>query len=281
MSASMPIAEQTIVAVYDTQAHAELAVEDLLAAKVPANAIERHTEAGTYAGGVAEPVKKPGGFMSSLFGSDTHADAGAYASTMSKGGTVVTVHGIPHADFDAVAAILEKHGPIEFDDEAAASTTTTTMAAPVAARAAPVTGGDTLRLSEESLVVGKQVVNRGSTRIRRYVVETPVEQQVSLHDERVTIDRRVVTDGRAVDATAFTGGDKTIEMMATAEQAVVGKTSRVVEEIGLRREGVDRTKTVRDTVRKEEVEIEKVPGEPVNAGTTTTGTTTTRPARKI
>lgn len=277
MSAQISNAEQTIVAVYDTQANAGLAVQDLLAAKVPSSAIERHTNAGTYAGGVTEPVTKPGGFLSSLFGSDTHADAGTYSSTMSKGSNVVTVHGIPHADFDAVAAILEKHGPIELDDGAAASTTTTTTTAvPVTARTAPTTGGDTLQLSEESLVVGKQVVNRGGTRIRRYVVETPVEQQVSLHDERVTIDRRPVTDGRAVDAAAFTGGDKVIEMTETSEQAVVGKTARVVEEVGLRREGVDRIETVRDTVRKEEVEVENVPGE-----TVTTGTTTTGPARKI
>lgn len=279
MSAQTLNSEQTIVAVYDTQAHAELAVQDLLAAKVPSSAIERHTDAGTYAGGVAEPVKKPGGFLNSLFGSETHTDAGAYSSTMSKGGNVVTVHGVPHADFDAVAAILEKHSPIEFDDGGAASTmtmTTTTAAAPLAARTASAPDGDMLQLSEESLVVGKQVVNRGGTRIRRYVVETPVEQQVSLHDERVTIDRRPVTDGRAVDATAFTGSDRTIEMTATAEQAVVGKTSRVVEEVGLRKEASDRTETVRDTVRKEEVEIRELPGE------TATGTAaTTGPARKI
>ena len=276
MSAQTLHSEQTIVAVYDTQAHAELAVQDLLAAKVPANAIERHTDAGTYVGGVAEPVKKPGGFLSSLFGSETHTDASVYSSTMSKGGNVVTVHGISHADFDAVAAILEKHSPIDFDDGGAASTMTTTTVAPVAARTASAPGGDMLQLSEESLVVGKQVVNRGGTRIRRYVVETPVEQQVSLHDERVTIDRRPVSDGRAADATAFTGSDKTIEMTATTEQAVVGKTSRVVEEVGLRKEASDRTETVRDTVRKEEVEIREVPGETATGAAATTG-----PARKI
>ena len=283
MSAQTPNAEETIVAVYDTEAHAQLAVQDLLAAKVPPGAIERHSEAGTHADGVAEPVRKPGGPLSGLFGSDTHADAGTTSGALSRGGSVVTVRGVPHADFDAVAAILERHNPLEFDDGAAASsttTTTTTAATPVAARPGPVAGGDTLQLSEESLVVGKQVVNRGGTRIRRYVVETPVEQQVSLHDERVTIDRRPVTD-RAADATAFSGADRVIEMTATSEQVVVGKTSRVVEEVGLHREGVDRTETVRDTVRKEEVEVEHVPGETSITGTQTTGTTPTGSARKI
>ena len=83
------------------------------------------------------------------------------------------------------------------------------------------------------------------------------------------VDRRPVTDGRPVE-TAFT--DKVIEMDETAEVPVVGKTARVVEEVSLHKEGVDRTETVRDTVRKEEVEVVKVPGE----GTTTTGTTPLR-----
>ncbi len=41
--------DQTIVAVYDTPAHAELAVQDLLAAKVPESAIDRHAQEGSYA----------------------------------------------------------------------------------------------------------------------------------------------------------------------------------------------------------------------------------------
>lgn len=278
MSAQATNSNQTIVAVYDTAAHAELAVQDLLAAKVPSSAIERHTEEGSYAGGVASaPAKKPGGFMSSLFGTDDHADAPTFNDSLAKGGTVVTVHGIPDADFESVAAILEQHHPIEFNDGAAASTrTTTTTAAPATTRQASVAGGDKLELSEESLVVGKRMVNSGGTRIRRYVVETPVEEQVTLHDERVTIDRHPVADGRAVDATAFSDADKVIEMTETTEQAVVGKTARVVEEIGLRKEGVDRTETVHDTVRKEEVEVVKVPGE-----TLATEPTATNPTRKI
>ena len=146
---------------------------------------------------------------------------------------MVTVHGIPHEDFERVAALLEAHRPVEFDDGHAATTT-----------AAPGDGVDTgdnspagaaendrgtLQLSEESLVVGKRLVNRGGTRIRRYVVETPVEEQVSLHDERVIVDRHPVADGRAVDANAFADNDRVIEMTETTEQAVVGKTARVVE----------------------------------------------------
>ncbi len=137
-----------------------------------------------------------------------------------------------------------------------------------------------LQLSEESLAVGKRVVNRGGTRIRRFVVETPVEESVSLHSEKVTLERRPVTDGRPV-TDSFT--EKTIEMTETAEEAVVSKTARVYEEVGLRKEATDRVETVRDTVRKEEVEVEQVPGTATRttAPTTTSGTTLNPRAPKI
>ena len=141
---------------------------------------------------------------------------------------------------------------------------------------APRVGEGTIQLSEESLVVGKRMVNRGSTRVRRYVVETPVEEQVSLHDERVVVDRRPVADGRTADATAFADNDKVIEMTETTEQAVVGKTARVVEEVSLRKQAADRTETIHDTVRKEEVEVTQVPGE-----TVTDPTLTGQSSRKI
>jgi stress response protein YsnF len=68
-----------------------------------------------------------------------------------------------------------------------------------------------------------------------------------------------VTAGSTVSDAAFT--DKVIEMTETGEEAVVGKTARVVEEVALRKEAVDHVETVRDTVRKEEVEVENVAGD--------------------
>ena len=43
---------------------------------------------------------------------------------------------------------------------------------------------------EEQLRVGKREVGRGSVRVRSYVVEQPVEEQVRLREERVDIERR-------------------------------------------------------------------------------------------
>ncbi len=298
------MSNETIVAVYDTAAHAEAAVSDLLAAKVPQSAIHRHTSEGSYAAGsttatARAPEEK--GFWSSLFGGDAGDDRAVYDRSLQSGGNAVSVSTVPEHDYEAVMAILERHNPVDLDERASsygASTTTTTTSSAIggaAAGLASTTGsmgtgttatgttaanlrtaedGGAIQLAEEQLSVGKRVINRGGTRIRRYVVETPVEENVTLREEKVTLERRPVTDGRPVTGADFS--DKTIEMTETAEEAVVAKTARVKEEIALRKEATERVETVRDTVRREDVEIEQIPVERVSTGATTTTTGTTK-----
>lgn len=102
--------------------------------------------------------------------------------------------------------------------------------------------------------IGKRQVNAGRVKIRSYVVETPVTEQVSLRSEEVHVERRPVD--RAATATDDAFRDRTIEATATSEEAVVQKNVRVKEEIGLRKVAGEQTKTVSDTVRHTEVEVE-------------------------
>lgn len=90
-------------------------------------------------------------------------------------------------------------------------------------------------------------------RIRSYVVETPVHEEVSLRSERVVVDRRPVD--RLATSADLDFADKTIEAEERVEEAVVSKEARVVEEIGLRRDSEEHVETVSDTVRKTEVEV--------------------------
>jgi uncharacterized protein (TIGR02271 family) len=117
---------------------------------------------------------------------------------------------------------------------------------------------EAIPLTEETLAVGKRAINRGTTRVRRYVVETPVEEQVALRDETVSIERRPVADARPVTNADFT--DKVVEVTETAEEAVVSKSAQVKEEVVIHKEANERAETVQDTVRREEVEITKEPG---------------------
>lgn len=109
-------------------------------------------------------------------------------------------------------------------------------------------------LGEEVLEIGKRTEFRGTARVRRFTVETPVEQQVSLASERVVIERRrPATD--AVTGEILT--DLTIEVVETDEVPVVGKRMRLREEIVVRTERSQRMETVRETVRRDEVEIQQ------------------------
>jgi stress response protein YsnF len=62
--------------------------------------------------------------------------------------------------------------------------------------------------------------------------------------------------GARPDRTAFEG--KTVEMMGTSEEAEVSKTARVVGEVSLNKQTNEREQTVRDTVRRTDVEVEEV-----------------------
>jgi uncharacterized protein (TIGR02271 family) len=137
-------------------------------------------------------------------------------------------------------------------------------------------GEEVIALSEEQLTVGKRLVNRGTTHIRRFVVETPVEENVMLHSERVSIDRRPASAGARVDDADFT--DRTIEVAETDEEAVVSKTARVKEEVVVHKDATDRVETVRDTVRRQDVEIDRDDNSTTHpGGTTPMPTTTARP----
>ena len=273
--------DETIVAVFDTAEHAAAAVRDLEAAGVPSSAISQH--AGTAQGGTAlagqttlesmQP-KRDQGFWANLFGGDPDYghDTTVYDRSLQGGSTVVTVR-TSGAHLDKAVAVLERHNPIDIDERAtsyglglpaakpdmSAGAAGVSYVHPGAAAYTQAGAGESgkLSLSEETLSVGKRAVNRGTTRVRRYVVETPVEETLNLRDEHVSIERRPVTDGRAVGSDSF--GDKVIEMTETAEEAVVAKQARVREEVVIHKEATDRTETVRDTVRREDVEITKDP----------------------
>ena len=275
--------EEIIVAVYDTEAHAAAAVRDLEAAHVPPEAISRHAGTNSVSGSAISGTKSAEGqgFWSSLFGGEPDHDAAVYDRSLESGSSVVTVR-VPDEHVDGVTRILERHQPIDIDERAASlglAANRTFAAAADTQRsretALPNGGEEVIALSEEQLTVGKRLVNRGTTHIRRFVVETPVEENVTLHTERVSIDRRPASAGERVDNADFT--DRTIEVTETDEEAVVSKTARVKEEVVVHKEATDRVETVRDTVRRQDVEIDRDDSTSRAGGTTPMPATTSRP----
>jgi uncharacterized protein (TIGR02271 family) len=117
---------------------------------------------------------------------------------------------------------------------------------------------ETIPIVEEELRVGKREVERGGARVRSYVTETPVREQVSLREEHVSVERRPVD--RELGQSELQGDmmkDREVSMTETAEEAVVGKEARVTEELVVRKTAEERTETVEDNVRHTEVEIDE------------------------
>ncbi len=134
-------------------------------------------------------------------------------------------------------------------------TTTVPNASASIGAAARVGQDDVVQVVEEQLNVGKRAVNRGKVRLHTYAVEREVSENVTLRDETVSIERRPVDQPiAALGADAFQ--ERTIEMEEIDEEAVVGKTARVVEEIGIRKDVTERTETIRDTVRSTKVDVD-------------------------
>jgi uncharacterized protein (TIGR02271 family) len=141
---------------------------------------------------------------------------------------------------------------------------TDTTAAPGAATSnstTPVTDtattDTTIPVIEESLEVGKRTVQTGGAYIKSRIVEKPVEETVTLQKENVRIERNPVD--RPANTTDFDNfKEGVVEIEEHAEVPVVSKEARVVEEISINKEAEERTETVRDTIRKTEVDIEKL-----------------------
>lgn len=113
---------------------------------------------------------------------------------------------------------------------------------------------------EEELAVGKRAVETGGVRVEKEVTAKPVEEDISLHEERVTVERRPVDRPvNADDLRAFE--NTTVEMREMGEEAVVEKRARVVEEVVVGKESRERTEHISDTVRRTDVRIEPLVGD--------------------
>jgi uncharacterized protein (TIGR02271 family) len=214
-------------------------------------------------------------------------DAVALREGFRRGGGVVHAE-VPDDRFEAVADALEASGAVDLDareaewrkegwagstaDVAATSSSSTAGATTGASGTTTSTasssaaGGEVQRLGpaedearipvvEERLRVGKRKVGHGRVRIRSYVVETPVQEQVTLREEHVEVERRPV-DRPLASADEATFGERTIEATESAEEATVAKEAHVKEELVVRKTADERTETVSDTVRRTEVEVD-------------------------
>lgn len=117
-------------------------------------------------------------------------------------------------------------------------------------------GRDEIRVPvvEESIAVGKREIQQG-VRVETKVTQQPFEQNVTLRNEHIEVERRKV-DRPASPADELKEG--VVEMRAIAEEPVVEKQARVVEEVVLKKEGEARQETIRDNVKRTDVQVKPI-----------------------
>jgi uncharacterized protein (TIGR02271 family) len=116
-----------------------------------------------------------------------------------------------------------------------------------------------LPVIEEEIRINKRAIESGGVRVRTHVEERPVEERVTLHEERVHVERRPVNEFVAAgDTEAFKEG--VVEVSLMGEEVVARKQARVVEEVVINKETVAHEETIRDTVRRTDVEVEQIDG---------------------
>ena len=260
----------TITALFDTRADAEAAKERLKGAHVDASHINIHDKSSAGYKDSGYSTHEDRGVWDSIknaFAPDE--DRHTYEEGMRRGGVLLTAD-VDDDHVDAVVRVLEEANSIDVDDRsnqwrssgwdypAAGSGAALGGFGATDKKATGTTTGteEVIPVVEEHLVVGKRDVSRGGVRVRSYVTETPVHEQIRLRNERINVERRPVDQPLAgADADAFR--ERTIDMTATGEEAVVGKTARVVEEVVVSKTADERVEEIDDTVRRTDVEIDR------------------------
>lgn len=271
---------RSLSALFDTRAEADRAVAALLEAGI-ADAVLTGGENQGY-GSVprdASVENRDKGFFEQLgdfFFPDE--DRYTYAEGLNRGAFLVTVDNIPADQYERALDILDDEGAVDLDareaewrsegwtnepvvGSLAAAPTARDEGLPgtVASRAlegdraydADLNHDGKIDVVEERLSIAKREQDLGRVRVRSYLKETPIEETVNLRQEHVSIERRPVD--RAATEADFR--DKSVEAREYAEEAVVNKEARVVEEIALKKEQTSRDEVIRDSVRKTEVEV--------------------------
>ncbi|MEP6923685.1 MAG: YsnF/AvaK domain-containing protein [Pyrinomonadaceae bacterium] len=271
----------TLVGIFDNYAEAQKAVQALAQAGIKQGdiSIARNEPAGkgymTYGGAKSKDYttgnsigNNIANFFDGIFGTDINEDErGIYAESVRRGSTLVIVNANDQT-VDRVADLLNQNGVVDIDRRAAQYRASGykqyDSKAPLYSadqiqsehQTFAKQGEVALPVIEEQLNIGKQVVQRGGVRVHTRVTTRPVEETVNLREENVTVNRRPV-DRAVTEADVAAAQQSDFTVTEHAEKAVVGKEARVVEEVIVGKNVTERQETVRDTVRRSDVEVQQ------------------------
>jgi stress response protein YsnF len=260
------IMTQTVIALFNNSNEATQAVDELVnngfqRTNIDISNGDTNTAIATeYENSSRDSSEKSGigRFFSSLFGED---EADKYTTVAERNSYVVTVHAQSMEDAERAADILDDYGAINVDEKALEYGYSTNSGITNKESMDWRSGNDSTSIPvvEENVQVGKREVETGGVRLKSRIIEKPVEENLRLREERVTVERTPV-DREATDADLNNFQEQEIEIVEHAEVPVVSKEARVVEEVKLNKEVEHKDETVKETVRKTEVDVENLEG---------------------
>jgi uncharacterized protein (TIGR02271 family) len=237
--------QTTLVAAFDSDTKAQAAIQELERAGVKSDQIHVHSNRETQ--GTKQSVHEGGftGWFKNLFGAEDE-DRAYFDRAYQSGDTIIAVDTTDDR-IETLADRLDRFDPVDLQESQ-----------PAAANTAGTANNESsaIPVVDENLAVGKRTYQRGGVRVYSRVVETPVQESVKLRDEQAYVTRTPVD--RPAASGDIRSGEQVIEVQEFAEEPVVEKRARVVEEVKVGKNVSERTETVRDTVRHTEVEVESL-----------------------
>ena len=196
-------------------------------------------------------------FFKNLFGSDD--DKRERYAKVAKRGYLVTVYADSEEEAERAAGLLDNYGAIDVDEDYDRNISDRDEDYDSKERTddIEVNKNKTIPVIEEDIRVGKREVPTGGVRIRSRIVEKPVEENVRLREEHIHVERKKV-DRPATEEELRNFKTGTTEFREHAEIPDVQKRSKVVEEVKLSKDVEHRDETVRDSVRKTQVDVEDI-----------------------
>ena len=268
----------TIVGMFDDSSHARAAATELAALGVGTSDItvtQSDASSGymAYEGASDTGGRSVGGGISGFFrrlfdDGVTDDDTGFYSEAVRRGTTVVTAN-VDDNVIDSAAQVFERHGAIDIDRLASqyrsAGYSRFDESAPIYTPEQSRTNWEEFRAEkevalpvvEEELQVGKRTVRRGGVRVHTRTTEQPVNETVRLREEHVRVERRPVSR-QATAADLDVMRDGTMEVTESAEEAVIAKQARVVEEVVVSKDVDEHEEHVHDTVKRTDVDVEDI-----------------------
>jgi stress response protein YsnF len=120
---------------------------------------------------------------------------------------------------------------------------------------------ESLAVVEEEVRVGKREIPGESVRVRTFVTERPVHEEVTLREEHIEVNREPVNEPVPAGTADATFTEEEFVVTTTAEQPVVEKQARVVERVNIEKEAETHTETIDETERRRDVEVERLASE--------------------